>query len=101
NKCGELRPMALAVEQRMRRDLSAGNGALLRRDPVKLKNIWIAPGALWRGEKVLIDSDRLGVQIKESVKRASGDLLPRRFFDSRQALGPAQFRAPNVAHKLL
>ena len=85
----------------MGRDLSPGDGPLLRRHPIEIENVGVAPGCIRGREQVAEDFDGLEMKVEERVERPGRQFFPVDHGQARKTLRPKQIHYPNVSDKLL
>ena len=97
----QLRPMALAVEERMQGYFAPRNSSRLWRHPVQVESVGLVPTLIRSFQQASKNCTRLQVKFEQSVQWTGGKILSGCDRQTREPLVPAQFHAPDVAHKLL
>jgi hypothetical protein len=93
--------MALAVKQSVQGNFSPGKGSLLRGHPIEIENERLAPGFFRRDEQFAEDDDGLAMHVEKRIEGSGGQLFFVDYRQTREALAPAQFRSPDMAHQSL
>ena len=75
----QLRPMALAVEERMNRDLAPRNASQLRRHPIHVENARLIPAFVRSRQQSGKDLRCSLVEFEQRIERTSRNIFLRRY----------------------